>query len=86
MGEENHGCLKTALLGHDVQRALPSSTEVVDSAAVVKEDPTHLHNAEKDCLGICERHNNQLETRLSLSFPICQTLEPSQTLWFTSYA
>lgn len=51
VGEQNHGGLKTALLGHNVQRALPSSAEVVDSAAVLKQDPTHLHNGEEDRIG-----------------------------------
>lgn len=42
VGEQHHGCLETALLGHDVERAFSSFTEVVDFAAVLQQQATHL--------------------------------------------
>lgn len=42
MSQQHHGCLETALLGHNVERAFSSFTEVVDVAAMLQQQTTHL--------------------------------------------
>lgn len=42
VSQQHHGCLEPALLGHNVERAFSSFTEVVDFAAMLEKQTTHL--------------------------------------------
>lgn len=42
VGEQHHGGLEAALLGHNVERAFSSFTEEVDFAAMLQQQATHL--------------------------------------------
>lgn len=48
VGEQHHGRLKAALLGHNMEGALSSFTEVVDCTAMFQKHTTHLANREED--------------------------------------
>lgn len=42
VSQQHHGCIETALFGHNVERAFSSFTEVVDFAALLQQQTAHL--------------------------------------------